>query len=505
MSPAFEHEVRRDRNDLALRPPWNVGNVATVPLWLLAWSIAAFALAWRRVPYDDECFSIEIALDRTPEQFWYAVNREPHPLWIAWLDRTVGSLVHAPLALQALRIVVATLALGVLAAALHRRLRLPSWAFGIAALHPIVLFYAGAARWYPYLLLAQALRLYAIWNDRPADKRAHFILGAWLGSSAGYIDGLFLAHDCVYFALRARRNGDGWRTVGSISLAACASVPILMFVSPLRGHGLSAFESIRYAHWDLGATARWIVLGLAGEGALPWPAPLLGLACIATAGWAIATALRSPRDRELATYVVSYGCTWIVAYGFGVIHPRYSLLLWILVMVVVISQLREAGRMLRVVAALGGVHLAIATALAFAGTGFYKGDLNDPTAEDCAQLRAAESGRALIVPYARLAGFARRCAPRARVVGIPSLLATASAEEQLSGLESVFVQPGRYGLATFNTLSTLTLTQSRVRAWMSARCSQVDERVFGELPHAQIRRDRAPDYRRFKLTMFECP
>jgi hypothetical protein len=269
---------------------------------------------------------------------------------------------------------------------------------------------------------------------------------------------------------------------------------------------MSAFQSIRYAHWDVASSARWMALGLAGEGALPWPAPLLGIACFGTAAWAIVHALRTRAERDFAIYVSSYGCVWLFACGFGFAHPRYSLLLWVLIVLLAVSQLRHAGRAMRLSAAVAAAHLAIATGLAFTGTGFYKGDLNVPTQAECAQLRAADASLALIVPYPRLARFASgTCAVRADVVRVPSALATPSEREQLAGLPTVFASPGRYSLATLDTVSSLALTQQRVRAWIDARCAAIEERNFGALPHPEVRRDRAPGYRRYTLTTFECP
>jgi hypothetical protein len=91
------------------------------------------------------------------------------------------------------------------------------------------------------------------------------------------------------------------------------------------------------------------------------------------------------------------------------------------------------------------------------------------------------------------------------VVRLPSLLATRSEREQLAGLPALFARPGRYSLATLNTVSSLALTQQRVRAFIDARCAAIEVRAFGTLPHPEVRWDRAADYRRYTLTTFECP
>ena len=107
---------------------------------IVAWAAAALALAGSRVPYDDEWFSIELALQASPAQFWHALEHDLHPPWLAILDRAPRTDWPDVLAMQALRVVAAALAVWLVARTLSARLELPRWLFALAACQPIVLF-----------------------------------------------------------------------------------------------------------------------------------------------------------------------------------------------------------------------------------------------------------------------------------------------------------------------------------------------------------------------------
>jgi hypothetical protein len=472
---------------------------------ILLWSLAALALARSRVPYDDEWFSIELAFDTTPGQFWFALDDDVHPPWLALLDRSIGTLWSQPIALQGLRIAASALAIALVARALSKPMQLPGWAFVLAACHPIVLFYAGSARWYPCLFLAHALRLFAIWSERPLSRAGAFLAGALLGPVAGYLDVLFLAHDGAWFARRARRSGAAWIPLGALAFAAvgCALLPLL--ASPL--HGRAHALALRWPHWDPTGVAIWAGLGLAGETALPWPLLLLGLACGFSSAWALASALfaRDSRSRELAAFILSYAAVWLLACGFGVWHPRYSLLLWLLCLALVWSQWSRAGRVVGSLNALSALHLFAALALAVAGFGFLKSDLNRMMESDCQQLRAAETASVLIVPYRRLAQLGKRqCHLHAPLLTIPSIRVTRTEAEQLSGLRRALEQPGDYWLLALDTDSTLAVTQDRVRGVLQERCSAEAAKRFGQIPHPGLTPQRTSAYRRFSLQRFRC-
>ena len=116
---------------------------------LAAWAALALALAVLRVPFDDEQFSIELAFQATRSQLWAALQNDVHPPWLALLDRALAQLGPAALWLQAARVLFGAAALALASHALAQPLGLPRGRFVLAAAHPIVLFYTGAARWYP--------------------------------------------------------------------------------------------------------------------------------------------------------------------------------------------------------------------------------------------------------------------------------------------------------------------------------------------------------------------
>ena len=85
----------------------------------------------------------------------------------------------------------------------------PIWT-ALAAFHPVVFMYAGAVRWYPLALLADALRAWALWGDPRSTRRAAcaFLAGATLGPTAGYGEAVLVALDCVWL-VAAKRIGTG--------------------------------------------------------------------------------------------------------------------------------------------------------------------------------------------------------------------------------------------------------------------------------------------------------
>jgi hypothetical protein len=195
----------------------------------------------------------------------------------------------------------------------------------------------------------------------------------------------------------------------------------------------------------------------------------------------------------------------LLACGYGVWHPRYSLLLWLLCLALVWSQWPRAGRVAGSVFALGALHLSLGLALACSGFGFLKADLNRLYAADCAQLRAAETAQALIVPYRRLAQLAsRQCQLHVPMLSVPSIRVSQSQAEQLAGLQRALTRPGDYWVLSLNTDSSMATTQERVLQLLRARCSGGAATAFGEIPHPGLRPERSVEYRRFSLQPFHC-
>jgi len=423
-----------------------------------------------------------------------------------------------PIALQTFRVVTSAAAIAVLSRAIARRLNVPSWLFVAAGLHPIVLYYAGSARWYPYLLLAHALRAYAIWRTDRVDARtgAAFVGGSLLGSMAGYIDALFLVHDSIWFAARqltakAETRGDTddhairihVQRVATVVFIGALTVVGLRMISPLRGLLHDSLFQLRPSFRPLDA-ARWAALGVAGEAGMPFPWILSGLVCIAGAFWAYLALLRDRVHLTVSIWIASYTLAWLIACAFGVWHPRYSLMVWLLVAALLVRLALKGTRYERILCGLCFAHLAVVLGLAFYGRGFFKGDLNRLSADDCRTVGALESGL-LVIPYPRLAALiSTQCPVTNRVFVLPLIRVQPCAKKQLAGLAGLLMEHDRAFLLKLNVDSSLTRSQQRAEAFMGRYCTPQPERRFSELPHPWLRRDRPLDYRRYTLRPFVC-
>jgi hypothetical protein len=476
---------------------------------LFGWSCAALLLALLRVPYDDEWYSIELASRATSDaRFWQALQGDMHPPWCALLDRWLAQLTAATpswrslaLALQLPRIAASALAIAIVAAALSKPLRLPRWAFVLAALHPIVLFYAGAARWYPFLLLAHALRAYALWRpERRALGRLAFVLGAALGSLAGYLDGLFLVHDVLW--LWARRDRAARAPVVT-TLAAGACLLVARALSPLHG----GFHALRWPDGRFAPMAllQWLGLGVAGEAGLAWPWVLTALAAAISCGWAYLAALRDPDARTPALWAASYAALWAVGSFFGVFHPRYSLLLWLVLAAFATRLVLRGSFAARLACTLGAAHMLLVLGLVFTGRGFFKADLNTLSADDCRVVDAARGAPLVVATYPRLAALAEsRCGLHEELLTVPSVWLTLDEHEQLQGLRERLRDASALWLLSTHFRSSLTLTEARVQALLAERCAPDPPRSFGAAPHPWLRPERGPGFRRYQLQRWTC-
>ncbi len=316
---------------------------------LAAWLVAALVLAWLRVPYDDEWFSLDAAALSHPELL-RTLARDLHPPWVAHLDWLIAHATSERLALQLPRLAASALAIHLLSQTLGRRTGLGPTLVALACFHPLVLFYGGAIRWYPFVFLAQAARLWALSGTAPEPRRElAFVLGG-LGPAAGYIDGLFLLHDCVWW------------------------VPV--------GAGM---------HPSLLDLLTWLGMGLVGPAHPEWPwwiaAVLVPVAMLA--GWRCLW--RTERPGPLGWWLVTTLAVWAAAAAVMFVwSPRYSLLLWpIATLGIVRLAARHRGppRILGL-AAVG--YLAVVTAHVYAGTGSLKSDLDDLDPTVCAELAHAD-------------------------------------------------------------------------------------------------------------------
>ena len=474
---------------------------------LVLWGCAALALAAWRVPFDDEWFSIELAFNATPAQLWAALEGDVHPPWLALLDRGLAQLGQHALLLQAARVIFSAAALALVSRSLAQPLGVSRSLFVWAAAHPLVLFYAGSARWYPLLWLAHALRLAALWHPRPAERTSAslFIGGSVLGSIASYLDPLFVLHDLAWLAARSNRSTR--LRVGAIGVAAVGCMVLLRFASPLHAPFHQALH-VWQPQWHLRDVLAWGALGLAGETAFPGVWVGLALTCAVAAAWGVVRALRDSSARPAGLWLMSYALCWLLACGFGVDHARYSLLLWSLVPVFWLrcALPTAAGRTDRVIAAAALLHLGLGLGLVLAGRGFFKADLNELRSEECAPLTAASDVRAVFVTYARAAELARRrCGSSLPFRRVPSIRIVPEETEQLSALSQLTHTPGSFWLLTVQSQVSYARTAQRIHDWLSARCRLLGQQAFGRIPHPALSVHHAPEDRRFALEKFDCP
>ena len=133
--------------------------------------VAATLFASARVPFDDEWFSLTLLSEASDEAFWRSLARDMHPPWLAMMDHALWSFWPDRLPLIIWRALACGLAAALWLAILRPLKAKRPWVFALALLHPIVFYYAGAQRWYPLLMLAHALRHWAILAQGSAFTR----------------------------------------------------------------------------------------------------------------------------------------------------------------------------------------------------------------------------------------------------------------------------------------------------------------------------------------------
>lgn len=475
----------------------------------VAWFVVACAMAVARVPFDDEWFSITLARVAESATFWKSLRHDIHPPLVAVIDRFVLDFSHTDhwLSLQILRVAVSTVALVLVMSVLLRRVgkqTTPRGLILLGAFHPIVLFYGGAVRWYPYLFLAQALRWWAIWgeSDSGAGKRKvqvggvgpmrlmALFAGAVLGPAVGYVDAPFVALDLVFFHGRHRRGDKRFARwvaglAGALGLASFGVSAWVLSNFPLHGAGGH--------HVALHRVLTWLGLGLTGEAQPPWPwilvAPAVALVPLVGFFWH----LRGDRGsaRLFSLHVLAVFSVWVVLALLRVSHPRYSLLLWVVLPAFAAAfWAKKWGRPLYLGYAL---YLLLSLGLAFQGHSFVKRDLNAMRAGDCRRLLGKKPPRFVIVPYLRDWVFIRERCPEEDItmIGVPWIRHYPEEAAQFGELRLRMERerPRELGviLAHFQG-SSLAVTQRRVVRFVARHCTKIGERRAGRDPHATIRR-----------------
>jgi hypothetical protein len=477
-------------------------------LWLpITWATAALLFASLRTPFDDEWYSLGLAGQRDAARFWAALAADIHPPWVALLDRAVLAGAGARWLVNLTRVLASAGAMWIAANLVRRQLGFARVYVWLAALHPIVFMYAGTARWYPFLFLAHALRALSIWGARPGRARsgALFVTGSALGMAASYVEPPFVLLDLVWLHLRSAGQPHARRNLGWIALLSLAALVGLRLASPIG----AAHASLGYGqfHPVLSRMVTWLVLGIAGEAALPWPFPLLGLAVAAAATLGFATVVRRKDSRPYALFIASNAVVWLCVAPFGIWHPRYSLEVWLALTLMVGVALTCRSRW-RVLAWLASAQLLTALTLTLLGRGFYKADLNRLDSASCSVVRDAGAQDLIVAPYPGLAeSIARTCAPPAPITAVDSIRIVPDADAQLAPLRQRLHAVRRVFLLTVNVTSSLTETENRVRDLLRRLCVRSGAIPFGATPHYTLKHLWKPDAQpyRFQRETWQCP
>jgi hypothetical protein len=447
---------------------------------LVAASAAMLAFAVHRVPFDDEWYSITLAGDTTWDAFWRSIASDPHPPYVALLDRATVALTHSTAAITVVH-TLASIAAMALLASLARSIGLSRLSMALALLHPIVFMYGGAARWYPFALLADALRAWALWSrgSTPTSGRrsAAFVAGATIGVAAGYADAILVAVDAAWLlgrALRGPASAQPRLRRHAVIVVAVAATGVLatLLASPV---------FVAHVHLTLAgvgplvsgkAPLGFVGLGLVGEAMLP--PPWTFVAAVALAGY-VAVAARTWRQPG-SLWIASVAAGWLLATQVGVWHPRYALMLWTLLTarVIELAIATHAPSFARWAARATAAWLGVGLLLTLGERSFVKADLNAMGRDGCDAIFATPSDL-VVAPYPRTAmQIARVCAPQVPVVtagwvrhyeaGDPAL--TASIADALPRAHEVV-------LVTVPTRgSSLEDTFEQVRGLLEARCTE---------------------------------
>jgi hypothetical protein len=477
-----------------------------VALILALWLAGAVAFAWWRIPFHDEWFSITLARDTTRDRFFASLRADVHPPWIAMLDRAILAVAPEPRLLVLPRIGASFAAILLLRLVVRRQWAVspPVWT-ALAAFHPVVFMYAGAVRWYPFALLADALRAWALWGAPRSRQRAAaaFVTGATIGLAAGYGEAVLLVVDSLWL-VAAKRIGSRGASAG-IALLGLTGAGLTIVVSPLAGH--LAEELVRGGHagggstFSLSALVTWGALGPLGEALPPSPWVILYVAAIPGVAWALVHAATSARTRAFTSWVITVAVGWALLTRSGVVHPRYSLALWFLTTCALGTLLVQPG-LPRVAAFASAAYLGLDLALTIAQRSFPMADENVMGRDDCPRL-LSPGGDLIVSAYDRTTEeIERSCAPAAPIVTAgfvrhyvaePMGEVAAVRDALHAGQVVDFVRVNVRGVS-------LEQTNADVRAVLSERCDLIQTRTAGEIPHAWLRAWLKPDLSKWHYT-----
>lgn len=487
---------------------------------LLVWAVAAFLFAVSRVPYDDEWFSLTLAGGTEWANFWNSLRTDFHPPGVALLDRAMFIIGLGRWGIHGLRVLVSLFSLFLMREVLEKRTEIgvKSWWILAAAFHPIVFYYSGAARWYPFVFLAQALRCWALFGpeaeveaetqEKTLKQKVAFFVGAVVGPATGYLDFWFLFVDSGWWIHGAWRKGRVWRGLGVVFLSWLPGLLVVgLFAAPLIVSSKKAtiiiFSNVpRFP-------VSWLGLGLLGEAHLPIPWILLFM--VAVPGFVLAlwklffrgkdwaawcgvlskrpVSKRTSLDRSFSIWFGVVVFSWLAGTLVMIWHPRYSLLVWVVAAVSLGGLFKDKESRLWRAAGLATLgYLALVLGLTVSGAGFVKGDLNVISTDHCEDL-IFQDVDLVVAPYPRVASFLRRCPDAPPIETAPIIRHFPREREQMASLRGPINAAERILLITLvNPSSSLKWTQHRVRALIGRRCVLREARHAVEDVHWRLKK-----------------
>jgi hypothetical protein len=460
------------------------GRIGLAPALLVTWIAAASLFASQRIPFYDEWFSITLARDATWSEFKASLAADVHPPWLALLDRALFAVCPDRRILCFPRLAASLAAILIL-----RRVVLRQWprvgptVATLAAFHPVVFMYAGAARWYPFAFLADALRAWALWGT--SNRRAArfvFFGGAVLGVASGYAEALLSAVDAAWLVGRERDR----RTLAAVAAAGGAALAMFLAAPFVSGWPHLPGPSGGFL---LRSLAMWATLGPLGSVIVPWPYTPVVLLALPGLVWGFAQALKDAYGRSFSLWIVTVAASWAALATHHVEHPRYSLALWYLTTSTL--GLLRGSRFAEAAAAATASYLGLALWLTVRQHDFAFSDDNQMAPSDCALL-VPESSTLVVTSYLRTAGELDR------VCNVPGVVSARNAriygpQADLAPVRDA-LRPGPVTFVHTNAPGTLVDdATARLRNLLAESCTLQDLREVAPSPLAALRRVFKPE------------
>jgi hypothetical protein len=365
--------------------PWKAAG------WCAAWCVAALLFSLSRERYQDEWYSVELALATDWARFVDVLRQDLHLPWTALVDRGAGA-VGGIAGLALVHVGVSAGALWFAARAFERQVAVPTRWVVLAALGPQFFYFAGSLRWFTFLFLGQALRCYALWGARAdgAPSRGAFAAGCLIGTGAGVIDVPFVAHDLGWLVWLARKRnlapGNGVRNVLPDAIVAALSAALALWITPRLWEMPAAGLAAHRLELRLEFLARFVLTGVAGEGHPPWPYCLLAVVVPLAVAAGVMRMVAAPTTRPFGVWLAAIALLWLGATLRGIWNPRYALLATLLMTASLSVLWRGAARPGRALVAATAGYLSIGLVLVLSGRGMLTMERNRTPRDACPEV-----------------------------------------------------------------------------------------------------------------------